>query len=29
LTLKVIAVLNWVWQHCNKVDLVFKVDDDI
>jgi hypothetical protein len=30
LTLKGIAVLNWVRQHCaSKVDLVFKVDDDV
>jgi hypothetical protein len=29
LTLKGIAVLNWVRQHCAKVDLVFKVDDDV
>jgi hypothetical protein len=29
LTLKGIAVLNWVRQHCAKADLVFKVDDDI
>ncbi|XP_046443670.1 uncharacterized protein LOC124193748 [Daphnia pulex] len=29
LTLKSIAVLNWVRQHCAKVDLVFKVDDDV
>ncbi len=29
LTLKGIAVLNWVRQHCPKVDLVFKVDDDV
>ncbi|XP_046443669.1 uncharacterized protein LOC124193747 [Daphnia pulex] len=29
LTLKGIAVLNWVRQHCANVDLVFKVDDDI
>ncbi|XP_046445688.1 lactosylceramide 1,3-N-acetyl-beta-D-glucosaminyltransferase A-like [Daphnia pulex] len=29
LTFKGIAVLNWVRQHCAKVDLVFKVDDDI
>jgi hypothetical protein len=27
LTLKSIAVLNWVRQHCAKVDLVFRVDD--
>jgi hypothetical protein len=29
LTLKSIAVLNWVRQHCAKVDLLFKVDDDV
>jgi hypothetical protein len=29
LTLKGIAVLNWVRQNCPKVDLVFKVDDDV
>jgi sulfatase maturation enzyme AslB (radical SAM superfamily) len=29
LTLKGIAVLNWVRQHCVKLDLVFKVDDDV
>ncbi|XP_046643292.1 beta-1,3-galactosyltransferase 1-like [Daphnia pulicaria] len=29
LTLKGIAVLNWVRQQCAKVDLVFKVDDDV
>jgi hypothetical protein len=28
-TLKGIAVLNWVRQHCAKVDLVFKVDDGV
>jgi hypothetical protein len=29
LTLKSIAILNWVRQHCAKVDLLFKVDDDV
>ena len=29
LTLKVVGLLNWINDHCSRVDFVLKVDDDV